>query len=106
MIDLSFLTPLNLILWTGLWDLFGFALMGYDKHLAVSQEHGRHQDRVSERTLHEIALVGGFIGIIAGARMFHHKVSKASFWGPVVAAILIWGVLGYLLLTGAIPRSV
>jgi uncharacterized membrane protein YsdA (DUF1294 family) len=66
-------------------SVFGFAAMGMDKLLAV----GRHS-RVSERTLWLVALVGGFVGVLVGGIVFHHKTSKTSFWGPVLVAAIFW----------------
>ena len=71
--------------------------MGRDKDLAVSQEGRRRVDRIDERTLHMVALVGCFAGIILGGEIFHHKTSKTSFWPPVIAATLIWATLLYAL---------
>ncbi len=51
----------------------GVCAMGIDKLLAVIG-----WDRISERTLHIIALLGGFWGIIFGAFLFRHKTSKSS----------------------------
>jgi uncharacterized membrane protein YsdA (DUF1294 family) len=96
-LDLSFLTYRNIILWSGFWNVIGFLVMGYDKHLATSQEGTRRRNRISERTLHEISLVGGFLGIIIGASVFRHKTRKLSFWPPVAASLILWGVVLYLL---------
>jgi uncharacterized membrane protein YsdA (DUF1294 family) len=80
--------------------------MGEDKHQAQKQGNLVHQERISERTLHEVALIGGFIGIILGARVFNHKTSKPSFWPPVDASIVFWTIFlcilfkyGFLCLT-------
>ena len=73
--------------WVALVTLLGFVAMGLDKMLAVGR-----RSRVSERTLWLIALLGGFLGIFLGGRAFHHKTSKASFWGPVLFASVIWVV--------------
>ena len=67
--------------------------MGEDKLQAIGQ-----YARISERTLHEIALMGGFAGIVIGAKLFHHKTSKPSFWPPVGAAVVLWAALSSLLL--------
>ena len=66
-------------------SLFGFAAMGIDKMLAVGR-----RSRVSERTLWATALVGGFLGIVAGGVVFHHKTSKPEFWAPVGVSALLW----------------
>lgn len=104
MLDLSFLTLRNILIWIGAWSLIGFVVMGEDKSLAKWQEGKPHPERVSERTLHEIALVGGFLGIIAGAKVFSHKKSKESFWPPVGASIVLWLILfACLIENGALP---
>lgn len=74
--------------------------MGEDKDLAVSQEHQERKERISERTFHEVALVGGFIGVIIGAKIFHHKASTQEFWPPVALSIFIWGFLLYSAVRG------
>lgn len=84
------LTFADVLLWLGAWSLVGFVAMGEDKALARSQEGAPHPNRISERTLHEVALIGGFVGIILGARAFHHKTSKPSFWPPVGGAVVLW----------------
>jgi len=47
---------------------------GWDKRAA--RIGGR---RVRERTLHLLALAGGFPGALAGQRLFHHKRRKPGF---------------------------
>lgn len=101
--DLSFLTLWNILLWTGAWSVIGFLLMGEDKSLARNQAESRHPHRISERTLHEVALIGGFLGIILGARIFRHKTAKLIFWWPIVVATILWLTLLGAIETGAIP---
>ena len=96
-LDLSFLTLRNVLIWIGAWSLVGFVIMGEDKDLARSQEGAPHPSRISEKTLHEVSLMGGFPGIIIGARIFHHKTSKSSFWPPVGASVLVWIALLFVL---------
>jgi uncharacterized membrane protein YsdA (DUF1294 family) len=78
--------------WFALVSVFGFAAMGVDKLLAVGR-----RSRVSERTLWLTSLAGGFLGVFAGAVVFHHKTSKPEFWGPVVVAVVLWAVVLVLL---------
>ena len=107
MVDLSFLTLRNILLWLGAWSLVGFVVMAEDKGLAGSQKGKLHPQRISERTLHEVALIGGFPGIIAGAKVLRHKTSKPSFWLPVGASVVLWVVaLGYLVLDGLIRAAI
>ena len=82
-----YLPPGPVIDWIGLVSVFGFAAMGVDKLLAVG-----NYSRVSERTLWLMALVGGFVGVLVGGMVFHHKTSKTSFWGPVLIAAILWFV--------------
>lgn len=88
----------DLLLWWSGFGLLGFAAMGVDKAAA----HLRWGDRISERSLWVIGLVGGFLGIIAGALVFHHKTSKGEFWPPIVGAVAIWGLVVALWL-GLVP---
>ena len=92
MTDIPFLTFRNILSWMGAWSLVGLAAMGVDKHLARSQEGEPRPHRISERALHEVALIGGFVGVIAGAGIFHHKTLKPSFWLPVLVSALLWVV--------------
>ena len=50
----------------------GIAVMG-----STSCSCHKLGDRISEKILHIIALLGGFWGIIFGAFLFHHKNLKA-----------------------------
>jgi uncharacterized membrane protein YsdA (DUF1294 family) len=81
-----------MIEWMAPFSFFGFAAMGVDKMLAVGR-----RSRISERTLWLTALLGGFLGIIFGGFVFHHKTSKAEFWAPVVVSALVWAALVLLL---------
>ena len=49
--------------------------------------------RTSERTLHLLALLGGWPGALVGQKLFSHKKSKPSFkrifWLTVVANVFI-----------------
>jgi uncharacterized membrane protein YsdA (DUF1294 family) len=67
--------------------------MGYDKLKSKMKK-----SRISEKNLWIAAFVGGFLGVIAGAIVFHHKVSKSSFWPPVIAAMALWiGLISVML---------
>jgi uncharacterized membrane protein YsdA (DUF1294 family) len=83
----------DILVWVGFWTVVGFALMGEDKHLAKRQSQQSRPNRIRERTLQEVALVGGFPGIILGAVAFNHKTKKFGFWVPVMVAIAVWLVI-------------
>ena len=82
----------DLLLWIGAWSIAGFAAMGIDKGLARLQQRELHPRRIREKTLHELALVGGFPGVVLGGVIFSHKTSKPSFWPPVGASLALWAL--------------
>jgi uncharacterized membrane protein YsdA (DUF1294 family) len=55
-------------------SLVTFVAYGFDKRRA--QTDGR---RVPEKTLHLMALFGGWPGALAGQRVFRHKTQKIGF---------------------------
>lgn len=82
---------------SGLGILYAAASMvallfyGYDKWAAI-----KGWQRVRERSLHVVALVGGWPGALAAQRIFRHKTRKQPFrrifWVAVSAnlAALLW----------------
>lgn len=91
----------NVIAWVGFWSVIGFLTMWQDKELAKDKEY-----RIGERTLLEIALIGGFVGIVLGGKTFHHKTRKEGFWGIVCIAFVPWAFLVYFIVfdTGALTH--
>ena len=67
-------------------NLFGFMLMGIDKHKARKQAW-----RIPESTLFSIAIIGGGIGSLLGMYAFRHKTQHKSFviGMPVIIAVHI-----------------
>jgi uncharacterized membrane protein YsdA (DUF1294 family) len=92
---LALVSSSNLLRLSLLTGAVGFILMGVDKALAVAG----WGDRISERTFHFVAVLGGYWGIILGGVLFHHKTSKRSFWPPVGVAAILW-----IILTVVAPR--
>lgn len=74
-----------------------FVLYGIDKRRACSPKTTR---RIAERSLHLLALAGGWCGAYWGRTVFRHKTVKTRFvrlfWLTVAANVL----LTYLLLSG------
>ena len=72
-----------------------FAAYGLDKQQAING--GR---RVPERTLHLLALLGGWPGAILGQRQFRHKTKKLSFliefWLIVMLHVAFVGAAAYM----------
>jgi uncharacterized membrane protein YsdA (DUF1294 family) len=87
LVDLPSIIPTHLLdEWLGAWTIIGGCAMAADK---ISARIGF--DRISERALALIALIGGFAGITLGGVFFHHKTSKGQFWVPIGVAWVIWG---------------
>ncbi|NMB55038.1 MAG: DUF1294 domain-containing protein [Leptolinea sp.] len=80
------------LVWYGTLSVLLFAMYGLDKAQAVI--NGR---RISERTLHFLALLGGFPGGLLGRALFHHKTRKPFFpvilLGSAGVHILLWFLL-------------
>lgn len=78
-------------------SLASFAAYGFDKRRATTG--GR---RVPERTLHLLALLGGWPGAILAQRWCRHKTRKEpfliAFWAVVVLHVAVVGVVAYTLL--------
>lgn len=72
-------------------SLATFIVYGLDKRAAM-----RGRRRVSESTLHILALAGGFPGAWLGQRQFRHKRRKvgflAGFWLIVLAHGVGWAL--------------
>ncbi len=72
-------------------SFFAFYLYWRDKRAAKLGEW-----RVSEQTLHIVALMGGWPGALIAQKVFRHKTRKQSFqivfWFTVVVniALLVW----------------
>jgi uncharacterized membrane protein YsdA (DUF1294 family) len=55
-------------------NLAGFSIMGMDKKRARNNHY-----RISEKTLWNVAFLGGAIGATAGMKHFRHKTKHAPF---------------------------
>lgn len=69
-------------------NLWTFAAYGYDKKAARKGKW-----RVSEKSLHSMAFIGGTIGAFIASRLFRHKTKKARFrtlfWLLTILQILL-----------------
>ncbi|MGI6372682.1 MAG: DUF1294 domain-containing protein [Caldicoprobacterales bacterium] len=72
-------------------NTIAFIMMGMDK-----SKSRKGAWRISERTLFNVAFIGGSVGILGGMYIFRHKTKHVKFkWGiPLVVAIqgilLLW----------------
>lgn len=82
------LVPWILLAYAAL-SLLAIGLYAFDKHRA--QKGGR---RIPERTLHLVALLGGWPGAMWARRRFRHKTRKRAFGAVLVLAALLHVGLG------------
>lgn len=58
----------------------------------------KRTQRISERTLHLVALLGGWPGALLGQILFHHKTKKQPFrmvfWLTIIANVSVFIFLG------------
>ncbi len=76
-----------LILTFVLFNLFTFALFGYDKFLARTNRR-----RINEKTLFTLALMGGSAGAVFAQKIFRHKSRKyqKTFWAILIVQFVVF----------------
>ena len=62
----------------------GFLLMGFDKLSAKMWSR-----RIPETLFLMVSLVGGFVGVVLGMLVFHHKTRKRSFQLKILVAAVL-----------------
>jgi len=67
-------------------NIVAFVVYGIDK--LRSTKTGK--SRISEKTLHSYALMGGFLGATLAMAFFRHKISKNSFIIKHIFILLLW----------------
>lgn len=83
-----------------IWNIIVFLVMGYDK----SQSRKRGQ-RVPEKILLVMALLGGGMESFSGSRFFHHKTQKTAFKILLPVGFIIAVVLMFYLLKDIVPAA-
>ena len=76
-------------------NLVGFVMMCIDKQLAI-----HHKNRVPEKVLFGIAMVGGSLGSILGMYAFRHKTKHVSFVIGMPMILILQIVVVYFLFGG------
>lgn len=72
-------------------NLVGFVMMCVEKQLAI-----HHKNRISEKILFLIAIIGGSIGSILGMYAFRHKTKHLSFVIGMPVILIIQLVVFYV----------
>lgn len=75
-----------------LFNLFTLLIFGYDKYLART-----NRTRVNEKTLLNLALMGGSVGAVFGQKIFRHKTQKYRylFWAILVVQFSLFELTWY-----------
>ena len=83
-----------------IWLGYGYAALNVITLVVYGKDKwaAKHQRwRTPERTLHLLALLGGWPGAILAQTLFSHKTSKRSFqrlfWLSVLCNLLMFGVI-------------
>lgn len=75
-------------------NVLAFVMMGFDKNRAR-----RQKQRIPEKQLWGVALLGGALGGSLGMRYFRHKTKHAAFkFGFPLLVVLEAIIVGYLVL--------
>ena len=82
--------PLVLLAWMGLASVAAFLAHVLDKRAAA-----RGERRTPERTLHILALLGGWPGSLAAMALVRHKTRKCLFLAITWGIVLLHAALGY-----------
>lgn len=91
---ITYLTPINIILYLLTVNLIGILIMFIDKRKAINGSW-----RIPEKTLLIVALLGGSIGTIAGMYLFRHKTKKLKFTigYPVILLTEVVAIIYFLI---------
>ena len=73
-------------------NVITFAAFGLDKRKAKKRKF-----RIRESVLLGLALIGGFLGAMAGMFLFHHKTRKPAFRIGIPVLFLLQGVIWILI---------
>lgn len=69
-------------------NIITFIIYGIDKLKAI-----KHKQRIREKTLIFLALIGAPLGAYIGMILFHHKTKKKKFTIIIPITLIIWIVI-------------
>ena len=75
-------------------SVIAFLVMGYDKSQAK-----KHAQRISEKTLWTLAVLGGGIGAYIGMQLFRHKTKHTNFRVGFLMLMLLYAFLIFYIFT-------
>ena len=75
-----------------IFNLITFVVFGADKFLARA-----NRQRISEKTLLNLALIGGSVGAVFAQKLFRHKTKKYQYlyWVILVVQFSVFEVIWY-----------
>jgi uncharacterized membrane protein YsdA (DUF1294 family)/cold shock CspA family protein len=80
------------------WPVLGYAVMSavaFVLHAVDKRRAGKGAQRLPERVLHALELLGGWPGALLAQRYYRHKTQKTSyqlvFWAIVAVHVGFWG---------------
>ena len=83
--------------WIAIWiltvSLLAFVLFGMDKRFAKEKKQ-----RIPEKILFLVSLLGGSMGSLLGMQVFRHKTKHLSFLLGIPACLILNGAMVWLIL--------
>jgi len=86
------MTTNNIILYLLTINTISFLIYGLDKYKAI-----KSKQRISEKNLHTLSFLGGFIGSIFAMLFFRHKIKKPKFIFIEIVTFIFYLSLFYFL---------
>ncbi len=74
-------------------NILAFIIFSLDKHYAI-----KNQQRFSEKSLHALSILGGFVGAFCAMFIFHHKIKKFQFLLIQLFILIGWIILAYIII--------
>ena len=94
------MTTTTTIFYLSIINTIAFLCMAIDK-----QQARKRRNRLSEYFFTLLSMLGGFVGIITGALIYHHKTRKRSFQLKILLGIIIFSIFATLLICHRFDKS-
>ena len=83
-----------ILIFISIMSIIAFFVMGYDKSQARKQDQ-----RISEKTLWTLAVLGGGIGAYIGMQLFRHKTKHTNFRVGFLMLMVLYSFLIFYIFT-------